>query len=269
MSLMSTNLLRVAAAVLTIVLVAVLAGVTFARASFKLDMTQAQTQSTSELPDRGAAHEILSQGWLNTDRPLRLQDLRGSVVLLEFWTFDCINCIHTLPYVQGWHETYADQGLVTIGVHYPEFHYEHDVQNVRAAAERLGVTYPIALDNDGATWNAYNQRYWPTVYLIDKQGNIRYLAIGEGRYAQTEQAIQALLAEPYATEDMLSAESERYLTPDVVLNVREGAGLDHAIIGSIQPGMAFVVEAETSGWYQITYGDHTGYVSADYVTIQG
>ncbi|MCA9902345.1 MAG: SH3 domain-containing protein, partial [Anaerolineae bacterium] len=91
----------------------------------------------------------------------------------------------------------------------------------------------------------------------------------EGRYAQTEQAIQALLAEPYATEDMLSAESERYLTPDVVLNVREGAGLDHAIIGSIQPGMAFVVEAETSGWYQITYGDHTGYVSADYVTIQG
>ncbi|MCC6614028.1 MAG: redoxin domain-containing protein [Anaerolineae bacterium] len=271
MSLMSSNLLlRAAALALTVVLVAVLTGVTFAGSSIKLGSTPSQTQPASDLPNRGAAEEIRSRGWLNSDRPLRLQDLRGSVVLLEFWTFDCINCIHTLPHVEGWHETYADQGLVTIGVHFPEFGYEHDVQNVRAAAERLGVTYPIALDNDGATWDAYNQRYWPTIYLIDKQGNIRYLTIGEGRYDQTEAAIQALLAETYTPESSAeTADAPVYLTPDLVLNVRAGAGLDYDIIGAIQPGMAFVVEGESAGWYQITYGDHNGYVSADYVTVQG
>jgi len=271
MSLMPSNLLlRAAALALTVMLVAVLAGVTFARSSIKLDAAQAQTPSASDLPNRGAAEEIRSQGWLNSDQPLRLQDLRGSVVLLEFWTFDCINCIHTLPHVQAWHETYADQGLVTIGVHYPEFAYEHDVQNVRAAAERLGVSYPIALDNDGATWDAYNQRYWPTIYLIDKQGNIRYLSIGEGRYDRTEETIQALLAESYTADTPAeTTDALAYLTPDLVLNVRAGAGLEHDIIGSIQPGMAFVIEGENAGWYQITYGDHTGYVSADYVTVHG
>ena len=271
MSLTSSNmLLRVAALGITFMLVAILAGVTFARVSIGLDTTQTQSQSAPDLPNRGAAEEIRSHGWLNSNRPLRLQDLRGTVVLLEFWTFDCINCIHTLPHVQTWHETYADQGLTTIGVHYPEFYYEHDVQNVRAAAERLGVTYPIAFDNDGATWDAYNQRYWPTIYLIDKQGDIRYLAIGEGRYDQTEAAIQALLAEAYTPETPVETVDEpAYLTPDVVLNVRQGAGLEHDIIGAIQPGMAFVIEAESVGWYQITYGDHTGYVSADYVTVQG
>lgn len=271
MSLMSSNLLiRLAALALTVTLVAVFAGVTFARSSVRLDTAQAQAQPAPDLPNRGAAEEIRSTGWLNSDQPLRLQDLRGSVVLLEFWTFDCINCIHTLPHVQAWHETYADQGLVTIGVHYPEFGYEHDVQNVRAAAERLGVSYPIALDNNGATWDAYNQRYWPTIYLIDKQGNIRHLVIGEGRYDQTEAAIQALLAEAYAPETSEeTTDAPAYLTPDLVLNVRAGAGLDYDIIGAIQPGMAFVVEGESAGWYQITYGDHSGYVSADYVTVHG
>lgn len=145
----------------------------------------------------GAAAEIENEIWLNTDAPLRLADLRGQVVLLEFWTFDCINCIHTIPSVSAWHETYAEQGLTVIGVHYPEFQYERDIDNLRAAMDRLGVTYPVAQDNDGLTWRAYNQRYWPTIYLIDKRGDIRYIRIGEGRYEQTEAAIQALLAEPY------------------------------------------------------------------------
>ena len=121
-------------------------------------------------------------------RPAATAALRGSVVLLEFWTFDCINCIHTLPHVEQWYQDYRDQGLVVLGIHYPEFGYEHDLQNVLAATQRLNVTYPVGIDNDGATWNAYNQRYWPTLYLIDKQGQIRYLRIGEGNYEATEAA---------------------------------------------------------------------------------
>lgn len=156
-----------------------------------------QAQDRLPLPNYGPAPELNNAVWLNTEEALRLEDLRGQVVLLEFWTFDCINCIRTLPYVQAWHETYADAGLVVIGDHYPEFRYEHDINNLRAAIARLGITYAVAQDNDGQTWRAYSQRYWPTIYLIDKWGNIRYRHIGEGRYAETETAIQTLLAEPY------------------------------------------------------------------------
>jgi thiol-disulfide isomerase/thioredoxin len=230
--------------------------------------TVALAQSQPTLTNRGVAPEWTNNAWLNSDQPLRLANLRGSAVLLEFWTFDCINCIRTIPYVQGWHETYAAQGLVTVGVHFPEFSYEHDLQNVRAATERLGITYPIALDNDGATWDAYGQRYWPTLYLIDKQGIVRYMTIGEGRYATTEAAIKILLAEPYTPPANPVTTELRYLTPDVVLNVRAGAGIDQALIGSVQPGMAFVIEGEQNSWYAIRYGDAIGWVSGAYVTVQ-
>lgn len=151
----------------------------------------------SNLPNSGPAPELNNTIWLNTDAPLRLADLRGKVVLLEMWTFDCINCIRTLPYVISWHNEYASQGLVVIGNHYPEFNYEADLGNLEAAIARLGVTYPVAQDNDGATWRAYNNRYWPTLYLIDKWGNIRYQHIGEGAYSSTEHNIRELLAESY------------------------------------------------------------------------
>jgi uncharacterized protein YgiM (DUF1202 family) len=220
------------------------------------------------LPNRGAAPELQNRGWLNTTTPLQLADLRGQVVLLEFWTYDCINCIHTLPTIQAWHDTYATQGLQVLGVHFPEFAYEHDLQNVRAAIERHGLTYPVTLDNRGLTWDAYGQRFWPTVHLIDKQGNIRYTAIGEGNYARTEAAIQALLAEPYTADATATpTAAPAYLVATEVLNVRSGAGIDQPLIGAIDPNMAFVILAEQNGWYAIEYGDFTGYVSGEYVTV--
>ncbi len=159
--------------------------------------TQASVANRAPYPDQGAAPELHNTVWLNTEKnaPLHLADLRGQVVLLEFWTFDCINCQHVLPYVRTWYERYHQQGLQVIGDHFPEFSFEANYDNLVAALKRLDVPYPVAQDNDGQTWNAYGQHYWPTLYLIDKRGVIRYTRIGEGGYAQTEAAIQALLAE--------------------------------------------------------------------------
>ena len=153
------------------------------------------TQST--LPDRGPAPEFTNTIWLNTPAPLRLADLRGKVVLLEMWTFDCINCQHTIPYLNTWYKNYFSKGLVIIGNHYPEFPSEADLGNLKKAVQDLGIKYPVAQDNNGATWSAYKNSYWPTIYLIDKFGQIRYIHIGEGAYDLTESAFQDLLAEPY------------------------------------------------------------------------
>ncbi|OLL28047.1 thioredoxin [Burkholderia sp. SRS-W-2-2016] len=132
--------------------------------------------------------------WLNSE-PLKLQQLRGKVVLVDFWTYSCINCANTLPYVKSWNQKYKDQGLTVIGVHTPEYPFERDTGNVKTAIKRLGITYPVAQDNQYATWNAYNNQYWPAFYLIDKKGQIVYSHFGEGDYAQTEAKIQALLAQ--------------------------------------------------------------------------
>ncbi|MBX3065189.1 MAG: redoxin domain-containing protein [Anaerolineae bacterium] len=163
-----------------------------------------KTANTTErivapLPDLGEAPELTNTIWLNTpnEQPLRLADLRGQVVLLDFWTFGCINCIHVMPALREWHAKYGDQGLVIIGNHFPEFSYEHDINNVRAAVKKYDLRYPIAQDNDGATWYAYGTRYWPTMILIDKRGHMRYSHIGEGRYDETEKAIKMLLEETY------------------------------------------------------------------------
>lgn len=131
--------------------------------------------------------------WLNT-APLTLRQLRGKVVLIDFWTYTCINCIHTLPYVERWHEKYKDQGLVVIGVHTPEYPFERSTDNVRAAIRHFNLRYPVAQDNDYATWRAYQNRYWPAFYLLDQTGHIVYSHFGEGEYAETEAQIQRLLA---------------------------------------------------------------------------
>lgn len=133
--------------------------------------------------------------WLNSE-PLTLQSLRGKVVLVDFWTYTCINCIRTLPYVTSWYQKYKDQGLVVVGVHTPEFPFERSTTNVTKALDRLGIKYPVAQDNDYATWDAYRNQYWPAAYLIDKQGNIVYRHFGEGQYKETEAEIQRLLAQP-------------------------------------------------------------------------
>jgi thiol-disulfide isomerase/thioredoxin len=147
-----------------------------------------------ELHNWGPAPELGNMEWLNSP-PLRLADLREKVVLVEFWTFGCVNCQHLTPTLQRWHQQYGEAGLVLVGVHTPEFAYEEDAANVAAALQRLGITWPVAIDNERQTWHAYNNRFWPAMYLVDKQGNIRYLAIGEGNYERTEAVIAALLAE--------------------------------------------------------------------------
>ena len=150
----------------------------------------------SSLPDMGAAPELTNSTWLNVNAPLRLANLRGKVVLLDMWTFECINCQHVLPALRGWHAKYASSGRVVIGNHFPEFSQEANRDNLKAAVNDDGILYPVAQDNDGATWKAYKNEYWPAMYLIDKSGHIRYVQIGEGNYFETEAAIQALLAEP-------------------------------------------------------------------------
>jgi thiol-disulfide isomerase/thioredoxin len=134
--------------------------------------------------------------WLNTagDRPLSLPGLRGKVVLVDFWTYSCINCQRTLPHVEAWYREYAKYGFVVVGVHTPEFAFEHVVSNVKAQSAALGVRYPVAIDNNYDTWNAYNNEYWPADYLIDARGDIRHVHFGEGDYSGTEQAIRELLA---------------------------------------------------------------------------
>ena len=122
-------------------------------------------------------------------------DLRGKVVLLDVWTYTCINWIRTLPYVRAWADKYKDHGLVVIGVHSPEFPFEHDVDNVRRAVAEMRVAYPVAIDNDFAIWSALNNQYWPALYIVDAQGRIRHHQFGEGGYDQIERIIQQLLLE--------------------------------------------------------------------------
>jgi cytochrome c biogenesis protein CcdA/thiol-disulfide isomerase/thioredoxin len=146
------------------------------------------------LKDYGAAPDVHDiSAWVNS-RPLSLKSLRGKVVLVDFWTYSCINCLRTLPYLKSWDERYRSRGLVIVGVHTPEFAFEHDLGNVRAAVKRLNVRYPVALDNDYGTWNAYGNNYWPADYLVDQAGHVRDVHFGEGGYSQTDHDIRLLLA---------------------------------------------------------------------------
>jgi thiol-disulfide isomerase/thioredoxin len=160
---------------------------------------QGSAQPTPQLvlPDYGPAPELRNDVWLNTDQPLRLADLHGKVVLIDMWTYGWINCQHVIPSLREWYQKYNSKGLVVIGNHYPEFTYEADLDNLKDAVARLNIPYPVVQDNRGNTWRAFQTHYWPSLFLIDKRGDIRYKHIGEGRYAETEAAIQALLAEVY------------------------------------------------------------------------
>jgi thiol-disulfide isomerase/thioredoxin len=148
------------------------------------------TTHTKDLP----ASLRSTTGWLHS-APLTASDLAGRVVLVNFWTYTCINWLRSLPYVRTWAERYRSHGLVVIGVHTPEFDFERDLGNVRRAAEDLQVDYPIAIDNDYAVWDAFENRYWPALYLFDAQGEIRHHRFGEGDYERSELVIQRLLAD--------------------------------------------------------------------------
>jgi thiol-disulfide isomerase/thioredoxin len=151
--------------------------------------------ASGELPVEGQLPALTgATGWLNAE-PLTPEGLRGRVVLVDVWTYTCVNWLRTLPYIRAWDAKYAAQGLTTIGVHTPEFAFEHDVANIIAQARALRVPYPIAVDSDYGVWNAFDNHYWPAVYLADAQGQIRYHHFGEGEYAMTEMVIQQLLGE--------------------------------------------------------------------------
>ena len=156
-----------------------------------------------------AAEPVGINAWINSD-PLTLEQLRGKVVLVDFWTYTCVNCIRTFPFLKLWHSRYADDGLVILGVHTPEFEFEKDYANVLEATEENGIVWPVAQDNDFATWQAYENRYWPAKYLIDQDGVVRYTHFGEGKYAETEEEIRKLLEESGAdlSDDVVLPEDQ-------------------------------------------------------------
>ncbi|MDX6409181.1 MAG: hypothetical protein QOE13_2252 [Gaiellaceae bacterium] len=159
-----------------------------------LVVSRGQLVGAVRLKDYGVAPDVHAvSSWINS-APVSIPDLHGKVVLVDFWTYSCINCLRTLPYLKAWDARYRKRGLVILGVHTPEFAFEHDRGNVRAAVKRLGVRYPVALDNSFGTWNAYSNQYWPADYLVDQQGHIRDVHFGEGDYSDTESKIRLLLA---------------------------------------------------------------------------
>jgi len=154
-----------------------------------------QATASGSLPDYGVAPQFAGiSDWLHS-RPLTLEQLRGKVVLVDFWTYSCINCLRTLPHLEAWDRRYRKAGLVIVGVHTPEFAFEHVVSSVREASRKLGVRYPVAIDNDYRTWDAYRNDAWPAEYLIDRRGHVREVKKGEGRYDETERSIRTLLGE--------------------------------------------------------------------------
>lgn len=143
--------------------------------------------------------------WLNSPA-LDRAALKGKVVLVDFWTFDCINCQRSLPYVNTWAKRYAEQGLVVIGVHTPEYDFEHSISAVREQVARLGIGYPVAIDNDYRIWKAFDNQYWPAHYIVDAQGDVRYAHFGEGKYDEQEQVIKTLLQQASTTPRQGSAQ---------------------------------------------------------------
>ena len=209
-----------------------------------LSLTNNKNSMGAELKNFGQAPEFSGiANWLNSDA-VTMQNLRGKVVLIDFWTYSCINCIRTLPYVTKWYDTYKDEGFVVIGVHTPEFEFEKVTENVQTAIKRYGINYPVAQDNSFSTWNAYKNRFWPAEYLIDKNGQIVYRHFGEGNYDITENTIRGLLGlnEPAdvtnpaqgnvrSPEIYFGLDRLEYLSLDQVANM--GGGLEYKLPESL------------------------------------
>jgi cytochrome c biogenesis protein CcdA/thiol-disulfide isomerase/thioredoxin len=198
---------------------------------------QAATPKRSDgLRDYGPAPPFTdNQRWFNTpgNRPLTLAGLRGRVVLVDFWTYTCINCIRTLPHLRAWDAAYRKDGLTIVGVHSPEFPFEHDASNVQSAIHADGIKYPVAQDNDLGTWNAYGNQYWPAEYLLDARGHVRYVHFGEGDYSKDEHAIRTLLAEAGAkrlgSDTRVHAQvPPRLATPETYVGLARAQGYVHA-----------------------------------------
>jgi thiol-disulfide isomerase/thioredoxin len=174
--------------------VVIVAALSYATGLTKLIRSSFGTSAEYKSSESAIAPELATGEWINSE-PLKLKDLRGRVVLIEFWTFGCINCRNTLPFVNSWADRYREKGLTIIGVHSPEFDEERNIEYLRREVTSLGIRYPVVTDNDYQTWNAYKVEAWPTVFLIDKQGRIRWTRVGEGDYDEAERVIQKLLGE--------------------------------------------------------------------------
>jgi len=171
--------------------------------------------------------------WLNSP-PLTVAGLKGKVVLVQFWTYSCINCLRTLPYVTKWYTKYKDKGFIVIGVHTPEFAFEKETGNVETAIKRFGISYPVALDNQYSTWNAYQNLYWPAEYLIDKSGNIVATQFGEGAYSQIESAIARLVGDHFPDPKAIDPDLSAIGSPEMYF----GAGKNSGAIVSLQESRA-------------------------------
>jgi thiol-disulfide isomerase/thioredoxin len=174
--------------------IVVVAALAYATGLTKLMLNSFGSSDEYKSSESVSAPELAAGDWINSE-PLKLSDLRGRVVLIEFWTFGCYNCRNTLPFVKSWDDRYRAKGLTVIGVHSPEFDEERKVENLRGAVSSLGIGYAVVTDNDYQTWKAYNVEAWPTFFLLDKQGRIRWMHVGEGNYDEAERQIQKLLAE--------------------------------------------------------------------------
>lgn len=202
------------------------------------------------------------QDWINSD-PQTLKKLQGKVVLIDFWTYSCINCIRANPYNEGWYQTYKDDGLVVLGLHAPEFAFEKVPANVQKAVKQAGLTYPVALDNRFATWNAYQNQYWPAHYLIDKDGQVRRVHAGEGAYAQTEDAIRALLREQGGT-----VTDKRYTTGQSSVPVTAGQ-TPETYLGAAKASGFVADKPLTTGTNQAFVGTRADSLSANQWTLDG
>jgi len=173
-----------------------------------------------DLPVGRPAPEIRAKGWLNS-AALSAGDLAGKVVVYDFWTYSCVNCVRTLPYLRAWHDRYRADGLVLIGVHSPEFDFEKDHDNVEKAVSRLEVTWPVALDDDMLVWDAFANRFWPAKWITDRQGRIRYFHPGEGNYAETENVIRTLLGVDAASPRAHDPEDPKGPPDEVLRNITQ------------------------------------------------
>lgn len=231
--------------------------------------TNAAPADLADLPIEGVMPPLTgATTWLNSP-PLTTQQLRGKVVVVDFWTYSCINCLRSIPYVKSWAEKYRDQGLVVIGVHTPEFAFEKSQANVRRNVERLGVTYPVAMDNDYAIWRAFRNNYWPAHYFIDAQGRIRHHHFGEGDYEGSERVIQQLLKEAGAQVDAstvqvktagaeMAADFAQVASPETYVgyaraeNFRSPGGLARDIVKTYQPASLALNDWSLAGDWRVT-----------------
>ena len=235
----------------------------------------AQLNQPVSLQTYGPAPDFTgTQDWFNTPggESLSMSDLRGRVVLVDFWTYTCINCIRTLPYLEAWQQRYGSQGFTVVGVHSPEFPFEKDAGNVQAAIRQNHLTYPVAQDNDLATWDAWGNQYWPADYLVDAQGNVREAHFGEGDYAETERAIRTLLREAghsklgSGSRAAAQAPSAGTTTPETYLGAARAMGW----VTPVHPGdQDFGAAAGPLSVNQFAYAGHWGITDEDATTGQG